>query len=52
MISSVDTMITIDWGIYNIIAEDVESYYLQGKDIHEIAKTLHNRLLLYVQENY
>ncbi|SCW58247.1 hypothetical protein SAMN02910456_01971 [Ruminococcaceae bacterium YRB3002] len=52
MISSVDTMITIDWGIYNIIAEEVESYYLQGKDIHEIAKTLHNRLLLYVQENY
>ena len=52
MIESVDSLITMDWGMYNIIAEEVESHYLQGKTIPEVAESLHNRLLLYVQENY
>lgn len=50
--TSVDSLNTIDWGVYNIIAEEVESYYLQNKPIPEIAEALHSRLLLYVQENY
>lgn len=52
MVYSVDTVNVMDWGMYNIIAEEVESYYTQGKTIPDIASSLHNRLLLYVQENY
>lgn len=52
MVYLVDTVNVMDWGMYNIIAEEVESYYIQGKTIPDIASSLHNRLLLYVQENY
>ena len=52
MISSVNSIITMDWGVYNIIAEEVESYYLQNKPVSEIAESLLSRLSLYVQENY
>ena len=52
MITSVDTVITYDWGIYNIISEEINSYYLLGRSIDEISSSLYSRLWLYYEENY
>ena len=51
-IDSLDTIRTIDWGAYNIICEEVTSYYTQGRSVKQIAETLDARLSLYVEENY
>ena len=51
-IDSVDTVYTSDWGAYNIINEEISSYYTQQRSIEQIAETLDKRLTLYVQENY
>ena len=51
-IDSLDTIRTIDWGAYNIICEEVTSYYTQGRSVKQIAETLDDRLSLYVEENY
>lgn len=52
MINSVDSVISYDWGLYNIICDEIDSYYIQGKSEDEIAKTLQSRIDLYVAENY
>lgn len=52
MVNSVDYVISYDWGLYNIICDEINSYYLQNKSADEIAKTLQSRLDLYVSENY
>lgn len=52
MVLSIDTIKTIDWGAYNIICEEVASYYTQNRSVNQIAETLDTRLSLYVQENY
>jgi len=41
-----------DWGLYNIICDEVNAYYYQNKSPEEIAKTFQSRLDLYVSENY
>lgn len=51
-VSRIDTVMSYDWGISTIIREEINSYYLQGKTIDEITESLHNRLQLYVNENY
>lgn len=51
-IMNTDTYQLLDWGIYNIISEEVISYYQMNKSIEEIAVSLSSRLELYYQENY
>ena len=51
-VNSIDTIRTIDWGAYNIICEEVASYYTQNRSVEQIADSLDTRLSLYVQENY
>lgn len=51
-IRTADTVLSYDWGIYNIICDEVNSYYLMGKDPEEIAVSLQSRLDVYVNENY
>lgn len=52
MVNSIDSVISYDWGLYSIITNEVNSYYLQGKNIDAIAETLQSRIDLYVAENY
>ena len=52
MVKSVDYVISYDWGLYNIICDEINSYYLQNKSVEDISKTLQSRLDLYVSENY
>lgn len=52
MVNSIDTVISYDWGLYSIITNEVNSYYLQGKNIDAISETLQSRIDLYVAENY
>ena len=49
---SVDTIMIMDWGLYNIIADEVNSYYQQKKDIKDIAHSMRSRIELYIEENY
>ena len=51
-ISMVDTVATYDWGIFDIINEEINSYYSQNRSPEQIAQTLDQRLTLYMQENY
>lgn len=52
IVNSVDTICAIDWGAYNIISEEISSYYTQKRTVKQIAETLDARLTLYVEENY
>ncbi len=49
---SVDTVMINDWGLYNIIVEEINSYYLQKRDIKDIAHSMRARIVLYLDENY
>ena len=49
--SCVSVIQTNDWGIFNIITDEMASYS-QGKSIEEIAESLQSRLNLYIDENY
>ncbi len=52
LITDVNTVINIDWGLYSIICDEIDSYYTESKSIDEIASSLESRLNLYVKENY
>lgn len=52
MVNSIDMVISYDWGLYNIISDEINSYYIQGRSIDIISETLQSRLDLYVAENY
>ncbi len=52
MVYSIDSVISYDWGVYNIICDEINSYDLQGKTIEAIAESLQSRLDIYVSENY
>lgn len=52
IINSVDRLEVYDAGLKEIIADEFDDYWSQGKSIDEIAKSLMNRLDLYVSENY
>ena len=51
-ISMADTVATYDWGIFDIIYDEVNSYYSQNRSPEQITETLEKRLTLYMQENY
>ena len=52
MVTDVNTLITLDWGIYNIICEEIDAYYTSGRSVEMITDSLCSRLELYIQENY
>ena len=52
IISSADTIETQDYGIYDIICDEINSYYTQSRSPEQIVTTLDQRLTLYCQENY
>ena len=52
MVLSINSVISYDWGLYNIICDEVNAYYYQNKSPEAIAKTFQSRLDLYVSENY
>ncbi|SCW48818.1 hypothetical protein SAMN02910456_01375 [Ruminococcaceae bacterium YRB3002] len=47
-----DTVMSFDWGLYNVITSEVNAYYNAGKPVDQIASSLESRIRLYVQENY
>ena len=47
-----NTIETQDYGIYDIICDEISSYYSQNRSPEQITKTLDQRLTLYCQENY
>ena len=51
-VSMADTVATYDYGIFDIIYDEVNSYYSQNRTPEQIADTLEERLTLYMQENY
>ncbi len=51
-INKADTLATYDWGIFDIIYDEINSYYSQNRSPEQIADTLEKRLTLYMQENY
>ena len=51
-ISMADTVATYDWGVFNIIYDEINSFYSQNRSPKQIAETLEKRLNLYMQENY
>lgn len=51
-VAKVDTVATYDWGIFNIISEEIDSYYTQNRTPNQITDSLEERLVLYMQENY
>lgn len=51
-IASADTLATYDWGLFNIIVDEIDSYYSQTRSPSQIAESLDKRLTIYMQENY
>lgn len=52
MVDSVDSVVTYDWGIFNIISEEVDAFTLGKKSIGDVSKSLKSRLTIYWSENY
>lgn len=50
-IDTLDTVVYHDWGVVNIIYEEVNTYYTLNKPVNEIAESLHSKLELYLAEN-
>ena len=51
-INKADTLATYDWGLFDIIYDEINSHYSQNRSSEQIADTLEKRLTLYMQENY
>ncbi|MBR5058060.1 MAG: hypothetical protein IKX04_05785 [Clostridiales bacterium] len=51
-ISTADTIATLDWGVFDIIYDEVNTFYSQNRSPEQIADSLDTRLTLYMQENY
>ncbi len=49
--NSVNKVMYVDFAIFNILTDELNSYYLQGKEPKEIAVSLMSRLMLYIKEN-
>ncbi|MCR5061423.1 MAG: hypothetical protein K6A80_10480 [Saccharofermentans sp.] len=50
-IRSVNGLLVLDWGLYKIIFDEVNSYYYQDRDIPIIVNSLTSRISLYLNEN-
>ncbi len=47
-----DAINAYDWGVRQIINEELDGYYNSGKTIEETAEALYSRLRIYAAENY
>ncbi|SCW63092.1 ABC-type glycerol-3-phosphate transport system, substrate-binding protein [Ruminococcaceae bacterium YRB3002] len=52
MMDSIDTVYMSEYSIWNILSDEIGSYYTQSRPVDEIARTVQSRLDVYVQENY
>ncbi|MBO4459262.1 MAG: carbohydrate ABC transporter substrate-binding protein [Clostridiales bacterium] len=52
ILDKIDTVISYDWGLFDIIYDEIMTYYTQKKSVDEIAGSLQSRLDVYVNENY
>lgn len=52
MAESVDCVVAYDYGISQIVTEEVSSLYSSDKTVEEVADSLDSRLFLYYKENY
>ena len=52
ILDKIDTVISYDWGLFDIIYDEIMTYYTQKKTPDEIAGSLQSRLDVYVNENY
>ena len=50
MIEAVDTVQYFDWGLADIIDDEVNSYFIQNKPVDENAQSLYSRIELYLSE--
>ncbi len=51
-IDSADALSAVDWGLYNIIVDEISSYDYQGRSVDNITDSLTSRLEVYLDENY
>ena len=51
-IEQVDAIRTFDWGVFNILYEEIASYEYQDKSVDDVAKAINSRLEVYLNENY
>lgn len=51
-IRSADTVITFDWGMFNIFYEELCSMNEDGKEIERVAEIINSRYQVYLKENY
>ena len=51
-IEMADTVMIYDWGVFDMIEEEINTGSSQGKSAAEIADALYSRLLVYARENY
>lgn len=52
VISKADTIATYDWGVFDILYEEINSYYSENRSPEQITSSIENRLAIYMQENY
>jgi len=51
-VEQVDSIRTFDWGVFNILYEEIASYEYQDKSAEEVAQAINARLKVYLDENY
>ena len=51
-INSTDMIMAFDWGIKNMIYEEMNAYYRDNVPIENVANALYSRMSVYVSENY
>ncbi len=52
IIDSIDSGLMVDYPIYNIVLEEVESYFADNKSASEVANIIDSRAQLYMNEKY
>ena len=51
-VEQVDSIRTFDWGVFNILYEEIASHEYQDKSVEEVAQAINSRLKVYLDENY
>ncbi|MBR3058242.1 MAG: hypothetical protein IKG93_09800 [Clostridiales bacterium] len=52
MLDCADTLNTVNWSIYSMILDEIDTYYSQNRSVDQITDSLISRLDLYYQEYY
>ncbi|MCR5060478.1 MAG: hypothetical protein K6A80_05525 [Saccharofermentans sp.] len=51
-IEEADHVQVYDWGLWSMINEELDSYYLQNKPAEDVTNSLLSRITVYAEENY